>query len=102
MSPIFHAVKLNSAKFEFDELPSENYPNALLLKNALRDIRRKTRAGENIGPRNWHALEQDLALVPQRAGFEALGGEDHRLASQDLGVNDDALRQRHTHSLPCP
>ena len=26
---------------------------------------------------------------------------DHWLAGQDLGVDDDALRQRHKHSLPC-
>ena len=46
-----------------------------------------------------------LGLASGEEFKDELGGEartaDDRLTSQDLGVDDDALGQRHTNSLPC-
>lgn len=61
--------------------------------------------GEDVLSRQARVIGENLAL--RLAGCQQFQDEfdggtrptDHRLASQDLGVDDDALRQRHTHSL---
>lgn len=64
-------------------------------------------AGEDILPRQARIVCQDLVLgLTGRKEFEnefdrQTRPSDHCFAGQDLGIQDDALRKRHNHSLPC-
>jgi len=72
------------------------------------EIARVRQTCEDVLSRQARVVGEDAAL--RLAGCQEfqyeLDGEtrpsDHRLASQDLGIDDDALRRRHNHSLPCP
>jgi hypothetical protein len=62
---------------------------------------------EDVLSRQARIVRENVILgLSRRQEFQnELDGEtratDHRLACQDLRVNDDALRQRHTNSLLC-
>ena len=66
-------VKWGPAGFLGDELPSETYPNALLLKNALRDIRDGEILVMHLGIRSRKDGWAPAVFDPLLTGLKARG-----------------------------